>query len=692
MLRTEYLVDVLSDAAVEAPAENYVDLERMVLGRVVETAIFQHPPSTITFPAVRIGKQAKLSFACGIKEVAWQLVKNAVRFTLSVEPAKVLTPPARSAGQRRAHRLTGRQKLFDTRLHPRKRNSDRCWRKHEIDLSQFEGQSVQIVLQTRVGRFGSTEYAWAGWANPTIVHDVPAAPPARRDDRHPHVFLLTADALPARYLSCYGHATTQTPHLDQLAADGVLFEQAWSQSSTTFGSYVSMLTGLHPHEHGVNREWQPFPVSRANLPQALGEHGYHTLLALSSLELSGRTTCVDRIFAEVLPTLSNPMQDGAVTNRQFMRAFERRPDRSCFAWIHYFDIHPPSIAPAPFGSMYYSHDPTAPEREYLSEEIANIRSVESALIISAVMPLLESGHPVAEIIDILEDTAAVLKDGSVFHPDLAEHVLNLGPRAMLDRSPIEFGGWLREKAQAMAMGHVSVELVRWLKDVIKQFEPTEQDIESWLLNAVDFRFPLAVYLGTVSYFDSNVGAFVSYLKEQGIYDQSLIIVTAPHGETLQHPRLPYQHFLLSPDTLRVPLIMKLPAANGIEPGARLGGVFDLIDLFPTVMDIQGLPFPSSPSGVSRWPQIKTGKDIPPHDSFAAGLHQLSHSLFRPPYLFVRTRSDKRMLTVDSAVRAGDDLLFEAGSDTPLTNDLPNVVESLRNSLDAWQRGLGITSK
>lgn len=672
MLRTEYLVDGLSDATVDAPAEKYVALERMVLNRIVETAIFQHPPSTVTFPAILIGKHAKLNFACGIKEVAWELVKNAVRFTLSVQSE------------------TRREKLLDTRLHPRRRNSDRCWRKHQIDLSQFEGQSVQIVLQTRVGRFASTEYAWAGWANPTIVHEVAAAPPPRHDDRHPHVFLLTADALSARYLNCYGHPTAQTPHLNELAADGVLFEQAWSQSCTTFGSYVSMLTGLHPHEHGVNREWQAFPVSRANLPQMLGERGYHTLLALSSLELSG-PTCVDRIFAEVIPTLSNPMQDGAVTNRQFMRAFERRPDRSCFAWIHYFDIHPPSIPPSPFSSMYYPHDPTSSQHAYLADEIAKIRSVESSLIMSAVMPLLERGQPVAEVIDIVEDTAAVLRDVSDSRPDLAEHVLNLGARAMQGRSPLEFGEWLQEKAREMTKGDVSSELVDWIKDVIKLLETTERDISSWLRNVVDFRFPLAVYLGTVSYFDSNVGALVSYLKEQGIYDQSLIVVTAPHGETLQHPQLPYQHFLLAPDSLRVPLIMKLPAANGIERGARVKGVFDLIDLFPTVMDIQGVPYPSSVSGVSRWPQIKTGKDIPPHDSFAAGLHQVSHSLFRPPYLFVRTQSDKRMMTLDSAVRGGDDQLLEATSNTLLTNDLPDVVESLSNSLAAWQKSAGITA-
>src|ERR1700741_145081 len=103
-------------------------------------------------------------------------------------------------------------------------------------------------MRTEVGWRRSTEYAWAGWANPRIVHDVETSASPRRQDRHPHVFLITADALSARYLASYGHPKIETPHLDQLAAEGVLFEQAWSQSCMTFGSYVSILTGLHPNE------------------------------------------------------------------------------------------------------------------------------------------------------------------------------------------------------------------------------------------------------------------------------------------------------------------------------------------------------------------------------------------------------------------------------------------------------------
>jgi hypothetical protein len=305
----------------------------------------------------------------------------------------------------------------------------------------------------------------------------------------------------------------------------------------------------------------------------------------------------------------------------------------------------------------------------------------------AAMRLLERGEPVAEVIDILEDTAAVLRGHSDFKPDLAEHVLNLGTRATQGHSAAEFGQWLSEQTREMVAGRVPAALVKWLKEVMKLLESTEEDIMPWLRDVVDFRYPLAMYMSTVSYLDSHVATLTSYLKEQDLYDQSLIVVTAPHGEMLDNSKIPYHHFLLTPETLHVPLIMKLPEHDGdIKSGIRLGGVFDLIDLFPTILDIQGLRNPLHLSGVSRWPQISCGEDIPPHDSFATGLHQLAHSVFRAPYLFVREKAGVEMQTFHTLASGAPEVLYDTRSGQTCVSDLPEVVGSLRERLDAWQRG------
>jgi ethanolamine utilization microcompartment shell protein EutL len=106
MRDTEYLIDLLAQATIEAPAENCVAVEQMILAREVETAVFQHPPSKTIFSALRIGNEARLSFACRIKEVAWPLLKTAVRFTVSAScDDKTIV-------------------LFDLKLDPRRRKSD----------------------------------------------------------------------------------------------------------------------------------------------------------------------------------------------------------------------------------------------------------------------------------------------------------------------------------------------------------------------------------------------------------------------------------------------------------------------------------------------------------------------------------------------------------------------------------------
>jgi arylsulfatase A-like enzyme len=202
---------------------------------------------------------------------------------------------------------------------------------------------------------------------------------------------------------------------------------------------------------------------------------------------------------------------------------------------------------------------------------------------------------------------------------------------------------------------------------------------------VDFRFPLAMYAGAVSYFDAQVGALAARLRELGIYDQSLIVVTAPHGEVLESPALPYHHFMLAPETLRVPLVMKPPARSGSARGVRLGGVFDLIDLFPTLLDMQGLKHSFEFSGASRWESIRAGADIPPHDSFASGFHGVAHSVYRPPHLFVKERAGIGAPTLHTLLSGGDEVVYDRASHSARpAGEIPES-EALRAALDAWRR-------
>ncbi|MCK6446334.1 MAG: sulfatase-like hydrolase/transferase [Planctomycetes bacterium] len=72
-----------------------------------------------------------------------------------------------------------------------------------------------------------------------------------RNRELPNVVLFVVDALRSDVLSCYGHPRVQTPHIDRLAKEGVLFENAFVQAPFTWSSFGSILTGKYPRRHGL---------------------------------------------------------------------------------------------------------------------------------------------------------------------------------------------------------------------------------------------------------------------------------------------------------------------------------------------------------------------------------------------------------------------------------------------------------
>lgn len=105
--------------------------------------------------------------------------------------------------------------------------------------------------------------------------------------KRPNVILIVMDCVRFDYLSAYGHARPTTPHLDRLAAEGVLFENAFAAAPWTPPSHASLFTGTYPSRHGVDVEENLF-LSEQNrtLAEILAEHGYRTFAVLPDVHLS----------------------------------------------------------------------------------------------------------------------------------------------------------------------------------------------------------------------------------------------------------------------------------------------------------------------------------------------------------------------------------------------------------------------
>ncbi len=116
------------------------------------------------------------------------------------------------------------------------------------------------------------------------------------------------------------------------------------------------------------------------------------------------------------------------------------------------------------------------------------------------------------------------------------------------------------------------------------------------------RYTAAPYDGEIAYVDSALGRLLSQLRARGLYQSTLIAVMADHGEALgDHGEATHGIFLYD-ETIRVPLLIKLPAERAA--GKRVESRVELVDVLPTLLQAAGVPVPPQIQGQSLLALLK----------------------------------------------------------------------------------------
>lgn len=164
------------------------------------------------------------------------------------------------------------------------------------------------------------------------------------------VILISIDTLRADRLPVYGYSGGETPTIDHLAADSIVFDSAWAQSPQTLPAHASILTGLLPFEHGV-RDNVGFALNAdvPTLAERLADAGYATGAFVSSFVLR-RQVGLDRGFAtydDLLPAaapdrpLGSVQRDGTDTVAAAITWMKAQPSSEYFLWLHLYEPHTP---------------------------------------------------------------------------------------------------------------------------------------------------------------------------------------------------------------------------------------------------------------------------------------------------------------------------------------------------------------
>jgi len=189
-----------------------------------------------------------------------------------------------------------------------------------------------------------------------------AAPPRRPA---PNVLLVTIDTVRADHLGCYGDKEIQTPTLDSLARDGIVFERAISQVPLTWPSHAVILTGTYPFQNGVQDfTGQPLEPRFRSIAQAFQKNGYATGAVVSAFVLDrswGLARGFDFYDDSFSPQAFAHRDLGLVdrrANESVTRALtwlQKNPRRPFFFWLHLYDPHSPYDPPEPYHTLYHSH-------------------------------------------------------------------------------------------------------------------------------------------------------------------------------------------------------------------------------------------------------------------------------------------------------------------------------------------------
>lgn len=183
---------------------------------------------------------------------------------------------------------------------------------------------------------------------------LPTPQPAERPR---NLLLVSLDTLRADHVSAYGHPRPTTPHLDRLAARGILFENAYSHAPHTAPSHMSLFTSLYPGEHGV-RNFEDGGGVRLDervptLAQLLQRAGYRTRAVVSGGNVAA-SLGFDRGFAryDERPSAARWVFDAALDTLRELAAH----DAPFFLFVHTYEIHDPYVAPAAFRKLFTDPD------------------------------------------------------------------------------------------------------------------------------------------------------------------------------------------------------------------------------------------------------------------------------------------------------------------------------------------------
>lgn len=391
----------------------------------------------------------------------------------------------------------------------------------------------------------------------------------------PNVLFLAVDDL-NDWVGCLGgHPLARTPHIDRLAARGTLFNNAHCQAPLCNPSRSSLLTGLRPGTTGIYGLAPGIRAvaatrDRVTLPQHFAANGYYTFAC-------------GKIF-----------HDGSIAPKD-------RPNEFT-AW------GPSPGMPMPKQKFVHTPDDIAamdwgvfPDRD---EDQADWKTADAAIAQLRSPPGAAAGKPffIAAGFRLPHVPLFASQKWWDLYPDDDSVLPTVKPD---DRDDVpEFAWYLHWKLPEPRLA--------WLK-AHDQWRPVVRG-----------------YLACTSFMDSQVGRVLDALDQSGHAGDTVVVLWSDHGWHLGEKGITGKNSLWERST-HVPLVF---AGPGVAKGAKCGRPAELLDLYPTLVELCGLPAREGLEGHSLVPQLKDA-DAPREWPAITTANQGNHAVRSERWRYIR---------------------------------------------------------
>ena len=426
-----------------------------------------------------------------------------------------------------------------------------------------------------------------------------------------NIIIIVMDALRAKNLGCYGYPVKTSPNIDNLAKEGVLFEDAYSCINATDPSLTTIFSGKYPASHGIIRhgpqvtkeDIQEFNTTgTVLLPEILKLRGYTTAAIdwLGRWHRRGYTQY--GVTSRKLPTLlhafyrifrpsktGKPTADAKSISNQAINIIRENREKNFLLFIHYWDTHTCYSSP----------------KKYI-EECLQAKGEEDQTIEEV---LSQIGNP----------------------------------------------KWRDYLRYCMKGARTTNEIV-------------------------------ARYDGAIAFVDHEIGRLIESLKENRILEQTLIILTADHAESLTEHGIYFTHHGLYDEAIHVPLVLR---AGGLPKSKRVKGFVQHTDIFPTILDILNVEAESDFDGRSLIPLIHGEvKQLRPAIYVEEAQTERKRAIRTDKYKYIYALSEKDAICRwCERVHGGREELYDLEEDAQETRNIleeqPAVANALKEQLSDW---------